>query len=291
MDDVADVDELARRLADLLVTTRRPDVADAVAIAATHAKELAFHRRGCRVIQKVLDIAPAEVAGKVASALRGCVSQAARSPFAHFVLERLVYQAPSADTGFIAAELLDSARAVAQHIYGRSVIVRLLEFSGDAPVVQRLASEVVAQEPATLCCHKFGFQVAVAVFSNGTFEQQAHILRALRAGLQRFARHRFASQVLEHVLLQGAPEQVQLLVAELLCQPGSLASLACHSFGVNVVRALLEHSKYDGEVLTYLLKHHRRLSKDKYGASLLDELHLGRGAIVPVQTMAVVGGA
>lgn len=242
---------------------------DTVELAATHALELAFDRDGYQVLVQALDQASPEATGRIARLLHGSVQKAVRSRCAHLVLKKLVEQAPSAETAFIAHELLGSGRLVAQHIYGSAVFVTLIEyFAADNPVVQCLASEAVAEDPAALCCHKIGHQVAMAVLSNGTHEQRTHILRSLYAGTQLMARHRFGSQVMEHALILGS----SALATELISPGGAVVSLACHSFGVNVVRVLLESPEHHDEVLNYLLKRSRRLSKDKYGAALLAEL-------------------
>jgi len=92
---------------------------------------------------------------------------------------------------------------------------------------------VLADDDLALCRHKFGHQVAIAIVSSGTCDQQLCILRALRAELQRFTRHRFTSQVLEHALLQVDPAHARALAKALVGDiskgiSGALPSLRLH---------------------------------------------------------------
>merc|ERR1719450_1635910 len=145
------------------------------------------------------------------------------------------------DAAFIAEELLaESPWTLVLNANGSSIVCRLLEYSaGDARTLA-LVDAVLSADVAMLCCHKFGHEVAMSILSNGSSSQRAPILAALRGDVQRFARHRFASLVLEHALALCSDEERVILASELLARPGTVPALACHSFGVNVVRALLE---------------------------------------------------
>merc|ERR1719229_180716 len=92
--------------------------------------------------------------------------------------------------------------------------------------------------------------------------------------MRRFTRHRFAAAVVEHALLHTAPDQRMALANELMELGGAVTSLACHSFGVHVVRALLQVPEAKERALHYICKNPRRLQKDKFGAQLLHDLGL-----------------
>jgi len=65
-----------------------------------------------------------------------------------------------------------------------------------------------------------------------------------------------------------------------------MVCLACHNFGVDVVRALLHVPQASKQAVYFIEKGSRRIMRDKYGMRLLQELGLSG---VPVT--AVVGGA
>jgi len=267
------------------------EAAAAVADVADHVATLAFQPWGCHVVQHALERASPAEARRLASGIHGLVMDAARSPHAHFVLEKIMHHLGTDDAAFIAQELRGNARSIALNIYGCRVISRLLEFSAQEPLVLALIDEVLAQDPAALCCHKFGHRVAMAIVSNASERQGSQIIAALQeGGLQRLARHRFAAQVLEQALTQGSEAEARALAAELMSQAGAVVALACHSFGVQVVRGLLELPQESKTALQYLKKAVRKLRKDRYGMTLVDEL--GWQAPEDVATRAfAVGGA
>mmetsp|Transcript_11611 Transcript_11611/g.41442 ORF Transcript_11611/g.41442 Transcript_11611/m.41442 type:complete len:125 (-) Transcript_11611:473-847(-) len=98
------------------------------------------------------------------------------------------------------------------------LVVRLSQSleSADTAAVSAAIDQVLADDDLALCRHKFGHQVAIAIVSSGTCDQQLCIVRALRAELQRFTRHRFVSQVLEHALLQVDPAHARALAKALV---------------------------------------------------------------------------
>jgi len=136
-----------------------------------------------------------------------------------------------------------------------------------------LIDEVLAGDVKQLICHKFGHTVALSILSAGLPRHRSRMAEALGEDVQRFARHRFASLVLSLALSASpAAEESHRLAAAVMGQAGAVSSLACHSFGLRVVRALLELPHDSEQVRFYLLKSSRRLQKDKFGSQLLEEL-------------------
>jgi len=295
-DDVAEAEEEPAEENCFVQWTRALEVrgceaSAAIAEIASHTATLAFDPLGSQVLQRALEVASPVEACYLASRLHGLVVEAARSPYASAVLETVVHRLSSKDAAFIAQEMQGCGRAVALNAYGCTVVCRLLEFSAQEPSVSALVDEVLAQDPAALCCHKFGHRVAMSIISNASERQGSQIVAALRqGGLQRLARHRFATRVLEHVLSQGSNAEAQALATELMAQAGAVVSLACHSFGVQVVRGILEVPQESKMALHYLEKAVRKLSKDKYGSMLVEELGLHDSEIAVVSA-AAVGGA
>lgn len=208
--------------------------------------------------------------------LHGQVRECARSPYAHKVLEAIVHCMGTEEAAFIAEELSGHGREALLDVFTCSVMCRLLEYSPSDYRTVALVDELLFGDTAALCCHKSGHEVAMAIASNGIPRQVAHVVAALHCNPQRFARHRFASKVVEVALRAGSAMGCESLAGELIAQPGTVVSLACHNFGVHVVRALLESPRHSKQVLHFLLKTGRRLSKDKYGRELMQELGLSQ---------------
>lgn len=71
-----------------------------------------------------------------------------------------------------------------------------------------------------------------------------------------------------------------------------MAGLACHTFGVNVVRALAQVPGLGQQVKSELSQKEKRVSRDKFGRLLLRELGLAKAeATAEIALSAVVGGA
>merc|ERR1712151_1292646 len=101
---------------------------------------------------------------------------------------------------------------------------------------------------------------------------------ALVGDLQRSVRHRFASGVMVQALTQCPPEEVEGLAAGILREPGAVVALACHTFGVHVVRALLDTPAWRRQVAEQVSRASKRMMKDKYGRAVLEELGTTKAA-------------
>merc|ERR1712060_749167 len=106
---------------------------------------------------------------------------------------------------------------------------------------------------------------------------------SLLGDVQRCARHRFASGVLVQALTQCSARENRQLVISLIQQRGPVVDLACHNFGVHVIRALAEQPEFEKEVFRQVTKAIKRVKKDKYGKVLLQDL--GLAGSVEVGTM------
>jgi len=166
-----------------------------------------------------------------------------------------------------------------------------LEFSPEDARTVALADQLLKEDLPVLCCHKFGHCVVASLLSNGLQRQRARVVEALLQDVQRFARHRFASRVLEAALPYASEEEQARLASALMAQLGAVVALACHAFGVHVVRAVLEVPRESKLAMHYLVKGQRRLRKDRYGLELLQELGLEAGEGSLVEVAGALGGA
>jgi len=244
-------------------------------------------------VQLALEFAAPQEALDMLASLRGVMAAAACSPHASLALETAIHTLGQGAASCIANGLLGQGRCVAASNSGIHVVCRLLEHAARDPKVVALTDEVLGQDAASLCCHKFGHEIATSIVSNGTSTQRGVILRALRSDLQRFSRHRFAAQVVEQALLLCPADEGSDLAQELMSAAGAVAKLACHGFGMRVVQSLLEVPNAHEQALHYIYKSQHKLRKDGYGAELLRELGLDCGAAARelVTRSAVVGGA
>merc|ERR1712203_629270 len=203
---------------------------------------------------------------------RASVCEMAMSAQGCRILEEMVCAGRSVDAARVAQELCVEAKNVAVHANGSSVVCRLLEHAAAAGSTEALIDAVLDGNAACLCCHKYGHEVAMSILSNGMARHRRAIVAALFGELQRCVRHRFASSVMVQALTQCPPEEVEDLAAKILGEPGATVALCCHTFGVHVVRALLDTPSWQKQVAEQVSRASKRLRKDKYGRALLEEL-------------------
>jgi len=235
---------------------------------------LAMNDAGAAVLERVCDVSQSDELAALADEFRGSVLDACMSPSAHRVLLKFVRCLGSHSVAFMADELRGAALQCALNVSGSAVLCELLLFTAREKSTQALVDELLASDVGALCCHKSGHEVMIAVLSNATPQQQHAVACHLNASLQRFARHRFASCVLSHALLQG-PRPISVPLAFGVMQAsGAVVSLACHGFGLEVVRALLQVPEASQQALFFLKKGQHRIMKDKFGTRLLTELKI-----------------
>merc|ERR1712176_554558 len=97
-------------------------------------------------------------------------------------------------------------------------------------------------------------------------------------GFQRSVRHRFASSVMVQALTQCPAEESEVLAARILGEAGAIVALSCHTFGVHVVRALLDNPIWRRQVAEQASRASKKMMKDKYGRAMLEELGFSKAA-------------
>mmetsp|Transcript_21308 Transcript_21308/g.53370 ORF Transcript_21308/g.53370 Transcript_21308/m.53370 type:complete len:339 (+) Transcript_21308:88-1104(+) len=257
---------------ELALQAGDPTASSACAEIRKSAHTFAFDSAGSQLLEQALGLSDERFARDVAMMLQGLIPQAVCSQHAHKVLDTLVQHLDMEVAVCLVDELLGDSCCLATHAFGSVVVRRLLEqLAGEAATVA-LIDEVLSGNLNHMICHKFGHTVALSILFNGLPRHRSRLFEVLSGDLQRFARHRFASYVLALALSQCSTQEAHILASALMGQAGAVSSLACHSFGVRVVRALLELPSDAEQVRFYLLKSSRRLQKDKFGSQLLDEL-------------------
>lgn len=275
---------------ELLAAMRAGGDAAAAAVEAVcgAAASLSFDTLGCQAVLTALgQMPPWQVRQLLASF--DSMALAARSSRASVALLEALRVAPVEAAAAIAAGLLGETGAVCLHVTGCEVVCDMIEACASEPHVAALLDEVVSRDLGPLICHKFGHHVAVLVLRHGSKLQRSAVVAALRGNLPRFARHRFAALVLEQALKSAALQEAEDLAQELMRAAGAVASLACHCFGLQVVRTLMDLPSAGERARQFLFKSQRRLQKDRFGMQLLGELGLDDAE--RCQQSAFVGGA
>jgi len=237
------------------------------------AARLALEPLGCRLVQLALQVCDQHSRASLVAEFHGHVCEMMESPHGNYVLQMVVEVMPTALVRFVALELAGRGPSTSRHRCGCRIICRLLEHTAfDGPTVD-LVDEIL-QEVKELSRHVFGHHVIKSILEHGLPRQRVEIARLLRGDLQRLARNRNSSYVLEAVLTHCPAEGQQLVCNALFQFPDGIITLACSQFGHHLIRALVKMPGETSETTLCLLAGaSQRLAASKHGRRLLEELH------------------
>eukprot|EP00435_Cladocopium_sp_Y103_P016733 s2030_g4.t1 len=240
--DTAQEEDLSLRCEALRIQLDRFQASEAVGMVWP----LSRHSVGCRLIQRALEVTPASFAEQLVMELRGHVKDAASSPHANYVLQKVITQLRPHASSFIAEELLDSGARFARHRFGCRILCRLLEHCTTEGSTQRLISKILEDpsEALELCRHNFGHHVVQLVLERGHPRHKELVLQVLYKDLATNAAHRRASYVVEAALNNCSPQDQYNLLHHLL-QPSVLYELSQARYGLYVVKTLLKRPEVD----------------------------------------------
>lgn len=205
---------------------------------------------GCRVVQLAMEKASNCTAKDLAAELHGHVREAAVSPHANYVIQKVITQLSPATSAFIAKELLGNAARFVRHRFGCRIICRLLEHCSSQEGTRRLIEEVLEDpsEALDLCRHNFGHHVVQSILEHGDGKYKAQIAEVLLHDVLANASHRSASHVVESAL-SHCSDTDQLALLQRLSHPSMVAELAQVRYGFYVARTVIQRPEVDVERL------------------------------------------
>lgn len=234
---------------------------------------LAFDAQGCRVAQAALDAAGLEVQVDFAKELKGHIQEALRSPFANYVVQKVVELLPPSNVPFIIEELAGEVVQVAKHRYGVRILCRVLEHFPQK-AIEGLIGEALDNAVA-LCHDRYGNYLMQHIMEYGTTEQCATVVRTLLDDAIHFAKEQTGSTLVERALLHFELEERRLLLKALIVDADSFVQLACSRYGCFVVKALLEFpGEVSKEARSILVAATPRLQTSKHAKRLQELLNV-----------------
>ncbi|CAE7302602.1 pum [Symbiodinium sp. CCMP2456] len=237
----ADEEDLARRDAEGL-RIRELERGEELAQLQGHVWALSQDKKGCRLVQKALEVAGRETAA-IAAELSGHILEAIKHPEANYVVQKAITQLSVGGSGFIVEEIMGSAVAVAKNRMGCRIFCRLLEFCSTNPKVGHLVDELLA-DVSDLCCHSFAHHVIQSILEHGEERHKHVIAQTLVADVVRFAQHKNTSYLIEKVMtLCTCSEQDQ---AAMVCALDfkRLLFLAKTQYGRHVAKTMLKDPRW-----------------------------------------------
>jgi hypothetical protein len=203
---------------------------------------LALTKRGCRIVQRALEVGTSAEKYQIAGKLHGHVCEALKSPHANFVLQRCIELLPPERMQFVLTELQGDAGYAAAHRFGCRILQRLIE---QCPPwqVEGLITEILT-DAGKLCRHQYGNFVIQHILQHGSPDHRHEIAEVLRKDTIRLAKHRIASHVLSSAMVHCSTEDVRALTQVVLEDAGQLADLSRRQYGSFVVREVHRVAKF-----------------------------------------------
>jgi len=195
---------------------------------------LAFNKRGCRVVQKAMDVGTPAYQVQLLEHLPGHVYEAIQSPHANYVLQKFIEMVAPERIQFIVQELQENVLYIARHRFGCRILQRLLEHC--APWQTDQLINIVLTDAAALCRHQYGNFILQHILQYGSLSQRSAIAECVLADIMRLSKHRLASHIVSCALVNCSPEDIQRLTQAVLQDAGQLYQLSRREYGSFVVR-------------------------------------------------------
>jgi mRNA-binding protein PUF3 len=247
--DVSEDEMLADKLKTRMEGACTEDRRYIVQWLAASAFGLALSREGCKVLQRVLELAQGQERKLLFEALHKHLVPLYESPNGNYVVTKLIEVLPKPVlTPLIDALQNKGAKVVARHQYGCRLLERLLEHypEEEEPDVEASLSITkiwndVVDDFQELATHAYGNYVIQHLLEEGPQRRREEVLPRLLPNVSHFAVSRTASHVVQKSLEQCGREGQLAIVDALLNateSDPSMGKVASNRYGTYVVQQL-----------------------------------------------------
>jgi hypothetical protein len=202
---------------------------------------LALTKRGCRIVQKAIDVGTPTYQQQLLEHMHGRVREALNSPHTNYVLQKFIETMPPERMQFVVNELQGDSLRIAKHRFGCRILQRLIEHC--SPQQTEPLIEEILSDTSSLCRHQYGNFIIQHILQHGSPEQRSAIARVVHADIIRLAKHRIASHVVSCAMVHCPSDDVQMLTQAVLHDAGQLADLSRREYGSFVVREVNRAAK------------------------------------------------
>lgn len=179
-----------------------------------HVLSLSLGTYGCRVVQKAFERVNEKQKIQLGRELHPHVLDCVRDQNANHVIQKILEQVPSAHLEFIAAAFKGHMLTLASHCYSCRVLQRIFAYCNEGQ--RRPLLDEMHQNTLRLMQDQYGNYVIQWVLQHGDRADQLAIVAATKTHLLQMSRHKFASNVVEHVIEVAPPADLRDLLKELL---------------------------------------------------------------------------
>ncbi|KAK7526467.1 armadillo-type protein [Phyllosticta citriasiana] len=207
-----------------------------------HVLNLSLQMYGCRVVQKALEHVLTDQQASMVKELESQVIRCVKDQNGNHVVQKAIERVPAEHIQFIIDAFIGQVSTLSVHGYGCRVIQRMLEHC-DRPARRALLSELHSCA-MTLIPDQYGNYVTQHIIEHGEPDDRTKIIELVKCQLLAFAKHKFASNVVEKCLVYGTDEQRRDMMRK-VCEKtdrgeSTLMSLIKDGFGNYVIQKLLD---------------------------------------------------
>eukprot|EP01066_Platyproteum_vivax_P008895 Platyproteum_vivax@DN3852_c0_g1_i1.p1 len=205
-----------------------------------HVVALGFHTHGTRTVQKIIEVAksPKQIL-RLKDALQEHITDLVQDQNGNHVVQKLLVAFNSPTNDFIYDAIVEKAAEVAMHRHGCCVIQRCIENATEEQktrLIQKIidCSLVLIQDPfANYVVQYLIESPALQEFTIGP------VIETVRSDIQRLAKQKYSSNVLEKCLKIAPAKKSHLITDELFKDDETLLSIVRDQYGNFVVQTAL----------------------------------------------------
>lgn len=177
-------------------------------------RELCFHKFGCRIVQKAIEVLPLEQQQALIGELsEDDVVDMMTNDMGNHVLQRMIQSVrPTSEVDFIVRLASQSVIELCMDVNGCRIIQRLLEFMPraqiKAPIVDVILSHVTQLTPTD-----YGNYVIVNIMEKGQEDEKARVVDAIKDDVIKYSLNKLGSNVVESCL-SHAPAALKLQILD-----------------------------------------------------------------------------
>ncbi|WFD41636.1 mRNA binding protein puf3 [Malassezia psittaci] len=222
-----------------------------------HVLTLSLGTYGCRVVQKAFEIVDDDLKVKLSRELQPYVLDCVRDQNANHVIQKILERVPNAHLDFVSTAFVKHVSVLASHCYSCRVLQRIFAFCSESQ--RRPLLDEMHKDALRLMQDQYGNYVIQWVLQHGEQRDRVAIVRKTKTHLLHLARHKFASNVVEHVIEVAPPADLDDLLNELFnpvdaADAPGIFTLTDKTNGSHCVATIMMQDQYANYVLQRFLQ-------------------------------------
>ena len=207
-----------------------------------HVVNLSLQMYGCRVTQKAIEVLRGPQQQQLVRELDGHVHRCVRDQNGNHVIQKCIEHVASEDIAFIFDTFTGNIAELAVHPYGCRVVQRIREHCTDEARSSEVIEEII-EATVDLAKDQYGNYVVQHVLLYGTPDAKFQVVRKLQDIVVSMSQHKFASNVVEKMLIHAARKQKNAIIESLMSateDPDFMLQMLRDQFANYVIQKLLD---------------------------------------------------